>query len=74
MLDDCFKNLIGRFEAEIVQAHDPKLDPNMLLSFSDKYKETLANYLHFSQGNPLRDYVEMLTYDIREARALLEAI
>jgi hypothetical protein len=43
----------------------------IVFSNNEIYKERLCEYLHFSEGNPLLDYVEAITYDIREARALL---
>ncbi len=45
-----------------------------VFSNNDIFKERLSEYLHYAQSNPLLDYVEAITYDIREARALLEAI
>ena len=66
--------MLGKYEDEIVLAHDPNCDPLSLVSVNDKYKEALSNYIHFCRDNPLADYQEQITYDIREARALLEAI
>lgn len=37
-------------------------------------KASLEEYLHFCEDNPLEEFVEMLSYDIREARALMEAM
>ena len=48
--------MLSKFEDEIVLAHDPNCDPQNLVSLNDKYKEALANYVHFCRGNPLADY------------------
>lgn len=44
------------------------------MTSNELLKASLDEYLHFCTDNPLEDFVDMMTYDIREARALLEAI
>lgn len=65
--------MLPRFEQEVLSAHDQS-NESIVFSNNDLYKERLSEYLHYAQSNPLLDYVEAITYDIREARALLEAI
>lgn len=45
-----------------------------MLAENSEFSGALADYCHFSQDNLVLEYVEMVNYDLREARAFLQAI
>jgi hypothetical protein len=42
-----------------------------VLAENSEFSGALAEYWHFSQDNLVLEYVEMVNYDLREARAFL---
>lgn len=62
-----------RFQADIMKKHGIT-DQQCFYLGNEKLKNKVKEYVEYSQNNPLMDYAESLSYDIREAQALLQAI
>ncbi|CAM6005551.1 unnamed protein product [Sphagnum balticum] len=64
--------ILPNYEEAFLRVHAE--DEQLVVAGNEAFREKLQEYLRFCEVNPLNDYVEMISYDIREIRALIDAI
>lgn len=67
-------NTIPEYEEKFLLKYVEDDRSNLLLCKDDEFGNKLKEYQEYVAHNPLEDYVELISYELREMRAFVEAI
>jgi hypothetical protein len=68
-----FHNILPEYEDKFLLNHVGK-DKDKLIINKESVKSQIREYQSLANDNPLDDYTEMISYELRESRAFIEAI
>jgi hypothetical protein len=68
-----FQNILPEYEDKFLLNHVGK-DKDKLIISKESVKSQIREYQSLANDNPLDDYTEMISYELRESRAFIEAI
>ncbi len=68
-----FHDILPEYEEKFLLNHVGK-DKDKLIVSKESVKSQIREYQSLAIDNPLDDYTEMISYELRESRAFIEAI
>lgn len=72
--DSCMHTILPEYEDKVLLKYVEDDSSKLLLNESRQFDEKLREYQEFTTNNVLEEYIELMSYELREMRAFVEAI